>query len=213
MVKDKNGDYSTELNPAANLKVRINEDYAKLANKARNEAEKIFFKDHLKEAKWFKQSIDNRNDTLLKVGRCIVSHQKDFMEKGESAMHPMVLKLWEKYSGNFPHLCDKGRTNDHLRECARLAKVEDEVRIVENRGGKVQTLTYKKYQLVGMHTGRRSFATNMYKRRFPTIAIMKLTGHTTESNFLRYIKVTPEENAAMMADEFFKAQQPFENEF
>ena len=64
-----------------------------------------------------------------------------------------------------------------------------------------------------MHTGRRSFATNMYKRRFPTIAIMKLTGHTTESNFLRYIKVTPEENAAMMADEFFKAQQPFENEF
>lgn len=81
MVKDKNGDYSAELNPAANLKVRINEDYAKLANKARNEAEKIFFKDHLKEAKWFKQSIDNRNDTLLKVGRCIVSHQKDFMEK------------------------------------------------------------------------------------------------------------------------------------
>lgn len=91
VVKDKNGDYSAELNPAANLKVRINEDYAKLANKARNEAEKIFFKDHLKEAKWFKQSIDNRNDTLLKVGRCIVSHQKDFMEKGESAMHPMVL--------------------------------------------------------------------------------------------------------------------------
>lgn len=42
MVKDKNGDYSTELNPAANLKVRINEDYAKLANKARNEAEKSF---------------------------------------------------------------------------------------------------------------------------------------------------------------------------
>lgn len=31
---------------------------------------------------------------------------------------------------------------------------------------------YKKYQLVGMHTGRRSFATNMYKRRFPTIAIL-----------------------------------------
>lgn len=44
MVKDKNGDYSTELNPATNLKVRINEDYAKLANKARNEAEKSFSK-------------------------------------------------------------------------------------------------------------------------------------------------------------------------
>ena len=91
VVKDKQGNYTAELNPASNIKVRINEEYAKLANRAKNEAEKTFFKDHLKDAKWFKQSIDNRNDTLLKVGRCIVSHQKDFMEKGESAMHPMVL--------------------------------------------------------------------------------------------------------------------------
>lgn len=127
-------------------------------------------------------------------------------------MHPMVVALYNKYKGKFPHLCDKGKANDHLRECARHAGIDDEVRIVENRAGKVTTLIYKKYQLVGMHTGRRSFATNMYKRKFPTIAIMRLTGHTTESNFLKYIKVTPEENAAMMAEEFFKALKPFENE-
>lgn len=127
-------------------------------------------------------------------------------------MHPMVLAIYNKYEGKFPKLCDRGKTNIHLRECARHAGLESEVRIVENRGGKVSTLIYKKYQLVGMHTGRRSFATNMYKRRFPTIAIMKLTGHTTESNFLKYIKVTPEENALMMAEEFFKIQKPFEED-
>lgn len=127
-------------------------------------------------------------------------------------MHPMVFALYNKYKGVFPHLCDTGKTINHLRECARHAKINDEVRIVENRGGKVSTLIYKKYQLVGMHTGRRSFATNMYKRGFPTIAIMKLTGHTTETNFLKYIKITPEENALMMAEEFFKAQNPFDNE-
>ena len=127
-------------------------------------------------------------------------------------MHPMVVALYKKYNGKFPHLCDKGKANDHLRECARHAGIDDEVRMVENRAGIVTTLIYKKYQLVGMHTGRRSFATNMYKRKFPTIAIMRLTGHTTESNFLKYIKVTPEENAAMMAEEFFKALKPFEND-
>ena len=126
-------------------------------------------------------------------------------------MHPMVIALYKKYNGKFPRLGDKGKTNKHLRECARHAGIDDEVRIVENRAGKIRTLIYKKYQLVGMHTGRRSFATNMYKRRFPTIAIMRLTGHTTESNFLKYIKITPEENAAMMAEEFFKALKPFEN--
>lgn len=125
-------------------------------------------------------------------------------------MHPLIVALYEKYQGKFPKLCDKAKANNHLRECARHAGINDEVRIVENRAGKVDTLIYKKYQLVGMHTGRRSFATNMYKRKFPTIAIMRLTGHTTESNFLKYIKVTPEENAAMMAEEFFKALNPFE---
>ena len=127
-------------------------------------------------------------------------------------MHPMVVALYKKYNGKFPHLCDKAKANNHLRECARHAGIDDEVRMVENRAGKVTTLIYKKYQLVGMHTGRRSFATNMYKRRFPTIAIMRLTGHTTEANFLKYIKVIPEENAAMMAEEFFKALKPFEND-
>ncbi len=127
-------------------------------------------------------------------------------------MHPMVLALYIKYNGKFPYLCDKGKANNHLRECGRLAGIDNDVRMVENRGGMVSTLAYKKYQLIGMHTGRRSFATNMYKRRFPTIAIMKLTGHTTESNFLKYIKVTPEENALMMAEEFFKIQKPFEED-
>ena len=127
-------------------------------------------------------------------------------------MHPMVLALYNKYNGVFPRLCDKGHTIEHLRQCARLAGIDSEVRIIENRGGKASTLIYKKYQLVGMHTGRRSFATNMYKRRFPTIAIMRLTGHTTESNFLKYIKVSAEENALMMAEEFFKIKRPFEED-
>ena len=63
-----------------------------------------------------------------------------------------------------------------------------------------------------MHTGRRSVATNMYKRKFPTIAIMRLTGHTTEANVVKYSEVTPEENAAVMAEEFVKALKPFEND-
>lgn len=125
-------------------------------------------------------------------------------------MHPMVLAIHKKYNGRFPKLADRKHTNLHLRECARIAGIDDEIRIVENRGGKVSTLVYKKYQLVGMHTGRRSFATNMFKRRFPTISIMRLTGHTTEANFLKYIKVTPEENALMMAEHFYKIRKPFE---
>ena len=52
-----------------------------------------------------------------------------------------------------------------------------------------------KYKLVGTHTARRSFATNLYLAEVPSISIMKITGHKTEKSFLQYIRVTQKENA------------------
>lgn len=114
-------------------------------------------------------------------------------------LHPMAKAIYQKYNGVLPKLGDKANTNNHLRNLGRLAGIDEIVPIVENRGGKVTTYHYHKYELIGMHTARRSFATNMYLRGMPTIAIMQLTGHTTELNFLKYIKVTAEQNAMMIA--------------
>ena len=64
----------------------------------------------------------------------------------------------------------------------------------------LKTETLPKYELISSHTGRRSFATNMYKRGLPTLMIMSITGHNTEISFLKYIKVRQQEHAQMMAD-------------
>ena len=40
---------------------------------------------------------------------------------------------------------------------------------------------------------RRSGATNMYLAGIPSIAIMKVTGHKTEREFMKYIKITEEQ--------------------
>ena len=79
-----------------------------------------------------------------------------------------------------------------------LAEINDEVLIKEVIGGIAVSKKYKKYQLIRNHTGRRSFATNMYLMSASTIGIMKITGHKTELNFLKYIKITREENAEAM---------------
>ena len=73
------------------------------------------------------------------------------------------------------------------------------------RGGKKITTAYEKWQLVSSHTGRRSFATNLYKSGFPSISIMNITGHKTEAAFLKYIKVTPEEHARLLAEHWKKS--------
>jgi integrase len=124
-------------------------------------------------------------------------------EKVKIPMHRYIKELYAKYEGQFPKMRDKSRFNEHLKELGRLAEINDEVIIKENRGGKVTSIKYKKYQLIKCHTARRSFATNLYLKGAPTISIMKLTGHTTEANFMKYIKVTREENAQLM-QQFFK---------
>lgn len=91
VYKNEEGEYDVMLNPDALPKVKLNEQYRSLASFARNEREKEFFKSNLQEANWFIQSIAKRNDTLLKVSRCIVQHQVAFLDYGENRMEPLVL--------------------------------------------------------------------------------------------------------------------------
>ena len=65
------------------------------------------------------------------------------------------------------------------------------------KGGKNVSTTMKKHEAVSSHVARRSFATNAYKRKIEPLLIMAITGHKTETEFLKYIKVTDEEKAAM----------------
>ncbi|CAG8998956.1 MAG: RNA polymerase sigma-54 factor [Candidatus Celerinatantimonas neptuna] len=90
-VSKKNGKWVVELNPDAVPKLRVNAQYAALSRNSRNSDDSQFIRSHLQEAKWFIKSLESRNETLLKVAKCIVSHQQAFFEYGDEAMKPMVL--------------------------------------------------------------------------------------------------------------------------
>jgi hypothetical protein len=42
----------------------------------------------------------------------------------------------------------------------------------------------------------------MFKKGIPTKQIMMISGHTKEASFFKYIKITEEENAIMLAKQF-----------
>ena len=113
-------------------------------------------------------------------------------------LHPVFLRIWEKYNGNLPGNISNQKFNDNLKDVCREAGLTEHVIKSITKGGKKQTTIYEKWQLVSSHTARRSFATNLYKSGFPSISIMQITGHKTESSFLKYIKVTNEEHAKML---------------
>jgi RNA polymerase sigma-54 factor len=85
-------EWLVSLNPDISPKLRVNPFYSNMIKRADNSADNVCMKNHLQEARWFIKSLQSRNETLLKVARSIVEHQKDFLEYGERAMKPLVLR-------------------------------------------------------------------------------------------------------------------------
>ena len=115
-------------------------------------------------------------------------------------LHPTVKKILAKYNGEIPYPITNQKFNDALKEVMKLVGFTDIVKIKRTTAGILQEEEYPKHDLVSSHTGRRSFASNAYLSGIPSITIMKITGHRTETAFLKYIKVSPEEHAKKMAD-------------
>ncbi|MFC3394087.1 RNA polymerase factor sigma-54 [Brenneria rubrifaciens] len=91
LVRKIQGRWVVELNTDSVPRLQINQQYAALGNCVRSDSDGQFIRSHLQEARWLIKSLESRNDTLLKVTRCIVEQQQDFFEQGEEFMKPMVL--------------------------------------------------------------------------------------------------------------------------
>jgi RNA polymerase sigma-54 factor len=81
--------WTVEINPATVPRVRVNQSYANAISRAPDHA---MLRTQLQEARWLMRSLEIRNETLVKVARCIVQRQTGFFEQGEEAMEPLILK-------------------------------------------------------------------------------------------------------------------------
>ncbi len=110
-------------------------------------------------------------------------------------LHRFVREIIHKYEGSIPEPISNQKMNEYLKELAELAELNDLIEVSITKGGQMVKSSTQKYNLIMTHTARRSFATNLYMAGVPSITIMKITGHKTEKNFLRYIRISQEENA------------------
>jgi integrase len=121
-------------------------------------------------------------------------------------IHSRVKEIMDKrYDGIPPPKLNNPDINLYIKEAGRKAKINDQVRIQKQIGGKVISEVVSKYSLIVSHSARRSFCSNAYLSKMPVIDIMSISGHSTEREFYKYIKVTPQERAIKIADStFFK---------
>ena len=89
VVKKVRSVWKASLNPDAMPRLRINRLYAELAAAARSGAG---ISSQLQEARWLIKNVQQRFDTILRVSQAIVDRQRHFLEHGEVAMRPLVLR-------------------------------------------------------------------------------------------------------------------------
>ncbi len=84
--------YEVLLNDEGVPKVRISSYYHDLLKSTSEEQTKEYLESKYRAAQWLIKSIDQRRQTIYKVGKSIVKLQTEFLEKGLSYLKPMVLK-------------------------------------------------------------------------------------------------------------------------
>jgi RNA polymerase sigma-54 factor len=81
--------WRVEINPAIAPRLRVNAAYAGSLGRG---GEYSTLRTQLQEARWLVKSLEIRNETLVRVARAIVSHQQEFLERGDEGMRPLVLR-------------------------------------------------------------------------------------------------------------------------
>jgi len=118
-------------------------------------------------------------------------------------LHKIVKEIIGKYNGELPQPITNQKFNEYIKEAAADAKLKELCTKTILKDGVRKEETFFKHELISSHTARRSFCTNAYKDGIPSLAIMAISGHKTESAFLKYIKADSQEHA----DLFYKKWQ------
>ena len=110
-VRKVDNRWQVEISPTGVPKLSVNQTYARLL---RGSSEHAVLKSQLQEARWLIRSLEIRNETLLKVATSIVSRQTEFLEHGEEAMKPLVLRDVAEEIGMHESTISRVTTNKYM---------------------------------------------------------------------------------------------------
>jgi integrase len=120
---------------------------------------------------------------------------------------PITKEMWEimnvRYNGNPPHKILEQDLNRNIKQIGQILKFNELIEISITKGGKEKKELISKFNLIHSHTARRSFCTNMYKKKMPVIDIMHFSGHKSEREFYKYIRIHGEERASYIVKQGF----------
>jgi integrase len=93
--------------------------------------------------------------------------------------------------------------NKYIKKIGQKLKFNQKIECIKRKGGKEIKEYIPKHELIHSHTARRSFCTNMYLKKMPVFDIMHFSGHKTEREFYKYIRIAGEQRASHIVESGF----------
>lgn len=119
------------------------------------------------------KTADSISIELNHVSKGILDKYRDFTFQGNKAL-PVITNQ---------------AMNRELKELCRLAGIDEDVRITTYKGNERRDEIKQKWQLVGTHTGRRTFIVNCLSLGIAPNVVMKWTGHADYNSMKPYIDI------------------------
>jgi hypothetical protein len=127
-------------------------------------------------------------------------------EKVIIPVRPELEAILSRYDYTLPKSFEQ-KINDNIKIVGEKCDIKEPITLESRKRGMRVTTTEAKHKLIKTHTARRSGCTLMYLAGVQPIDIMKISGHKTEKEFLKYIKVGKEETAINLSSHpYFKGK-------
>lgn len=127
-------------------------------------------------------------------GKMLELAQTKYQNKVTIPLFPISEEILTKYNYKLP-IISSNKVLLLIKKIGRMANITWLHLIQDDRGGNVIEENVEACELIGTHTARRSFASNMLKRGYDANLLMLITGHSTMKSFKKYIKLTSEDAA------------------
>lgn len=112
--------------------------------------------------------------------------------------------ILNKYADmNFPFdkalpVISNQRMNEYLKEMSEICGLNDPITVTYYKGNKRIDEVYPKWQMIGTHTGRRTFICNALMLGIAPQIVMKWTGHSDYKAMKPYIDIADTAKAEAM---------------
>lgn len=93
VVEKIEDEFVVRLTVEGTPELRINQDYRQMAKgKTTAKEDKVYLREKTESARWLIRNIEQRQQTILKIGKAIIDVQWGFLEKGVDEIKPLTLQ-------------------------------------------------------------------------------------------------------------------------